>query len=47
MKRIFVGTSGWNYKHWREHIMAFFNNDAHGYAVGNALELRKLLGENL
>ncbi len=49
-----VGTSGWNYDHWkgkfypedvpkRRGVYAYFNNDAEAYAVINAKELKEAL----
>lgn len=39
MSIIRIGTSGWMYDHWAE---VFYPNDAFGYAVKNALRLKKL-----
>ncbi|MEX2204153.1 MAG: hypothetical protein WD965_08705 [Actinomycetota bacterium] len=44
-RMIHVGTSGWQYKDWRD-VWAFFNNDHGGAAVRDALFLRDLLARS-
>ncbi|MFH1718436.1 MAG: hypothetical protein ABIF19_13865 [Planctomycetota bacterium] len=39
-----IGTSGWYYDQTQRVrvIYAYFSNDAHGHAIKNAMQLRKL-----
>jgi uncharacterized protein YecE (DUF72 family) len=42
---LYVGTSGWNYAHWRDKFypqrikIFYFNNDFSGFTVENAKQL--------